>query len=190
MCRVQLFCCVVLAACGGPRSPAPKPGPAPLVTRTLPASQVFVLQTSGTPPGDTTATLRAGVARTVILLHGPPDNLAFAELYFPANAFRAPPGSEVRVTVRPRPGVYGVDVGSDVPLAGGAHLRFKYPRYFSAPAAARQAYGGDIEFERALQIGRVLADGNIALQTSVRPASDNLQSALPATGSYVVAAPR
>lgn len=181
---------IFLAACGGRPAAAAKPDPAPLITRTLPISQVYALETSGTPPLDTTASLRAGAPRTVILRHGQPDNLVFAELYFPADAFRAPPGSEVRVTVRARPGVYGVDVASDAPIAAGANLRFKYPRYFQAPAAARQTYRSDFDFERFLQIGRLLADGNIALQTSTRPASDNLQSALPGNGSYLVAAPR
>lgn len=181
---------VFLTACGGPPVVAPEARPAPLTARVLPASQVYVLETSGAPPLDTTATFRAGLARTVIVRHGPPDNLVFAELFFPAGAFRAPPGSQVRVTVRPRPGIYGVDVATDVPMGSGAQLRFKYPRFFSAPAAASQAYGGDVEFERALQIGRLLPDGSIALQPSIRPASDNLQSALPGAGSYLVLAPR
>jgi hypothetical protein len=91
--------------------------------------------------------------------------------------------------VRPRPGVYGLDLSTSLPLAGGATVTFKYARYFSAPARARAAYGSDGAYERALAVGELLPGGTqLALLPSTRPAADNLRSALPAPGTYLVAA--
>jgi hypothetical protein len=94
----------------------------------------------------------------------------------------------VRVEVRPRPGVYGLDLATSAALAEGATVTFKYARYFSATSRARADYGGDVQYERALAVGQVLPGGMLGLLPSTRPVADNLQAALPAAGSYVVAA--
>jgi hypothetical protein len=184
--RASWLCLAV--ACGGRATTAgPKPGPGGVI-RVVPLDSALVLETAGPPPPDTSVTFNAGVFRTIVLRHGPPDNLAFAELDFPPKAFAADSGRPVTVTVRPRRGVYGVDVSASLPLARGASLTFKYARYFSAPARARTAYGTDVLYERALSIGQVRPDGRLGFLRSTRPASDNISSALPAAGSYLVAA--
>jgi hypothetical protein len=71
-----------------------------------------------------------------------------------------------------------------------ASVTFKYARYFSAPARARAVYGGDLAYERALAVGRLLPDARLALLPSTRPAADNLRASLPAAGGYLVAAPQ
>jgi hypothetical protein len=97
----------------------------------------------------------------------------------------------VTVEVHPRPGVYGLDLGTSLPLrVGEATVVFDYARYFSAPARARQVYGSEVAFERALAVGRVLPENRIELLPSTRPAPDNLATALSASGSYLVAAPQ
>jgi hypothetical protein len=69
-------------------------------------------------------------------------------------------------------------------------LVFDYARYFSAPARASQIYGSEVRFERELAVGRLLPENQIELLSSTRPAPDNLAAALPAAGSYLVAAPQ
>ena len=97
----------------------------------------------------------------------------------------------MKVDIHPRPGVYGLDLTTSLPLQeNAATLVFEYSRFFSAPARARQVYGGDLAFERALAIGRLLPDAHIELLPPFRPAADNLGAKLPAPGSYLVAAPR
>jgi hypothetical protein len=85
--------------------------------------------------------------------------------------------------------VYGFDLTSSLPLGQGATVAFRYPRYFSAPPRAHQVYGSDAAFERALAIGRIQPDDQVLLLPSTRPASDNLEAAIPSAGSYLVGAP-
>jgi hypothetical protein len=147
-----------------------------------------VLETAGPPPPDTSVTFITGEPRTIILRHGPPDNVDFAELVFPADAF-ADSGQTVRVDLRPRPGVYGVDLATTLPMRRAATIVFKYARYFSAPARARTVYGSDAAFERALAVSELQPGGMLMLLPSIRPASDNLSAVVRASGSYLVAAP-
>jgi hypothetical protein len=178
------------AACGGGRARSSGEGPnSPSPVRVIPLAQAIVLETAGPPPPDTSITFRTGEPRIIVLRHGPPDYIVFAELVFPPGAF-AESGREVRVDVRPRPGVYGVDVGITQPIRGGVTLTFRYARFFSAPARARTVYRSDVLYERALAIGRLEPDGTLRLFPSTRPASDNLQTSLPSPGSYLVAAPQ
>jgi hypothetical protein len=51
-------------------------------------------------------------------------------------------------------------------------------------------YGSDVAFERALAVGRLLPNAQVELFPSTRPAADNLSAAIPAPGSYIVAAPQ
>lgn len=154
----------------------------------MPLSRVIVVETSGPPPPDTSVTFTAGFPRTIVLYHGG-ENIAFARLIFEAGAF-ADSGQAVRVDVRPRPGIYGLDITTSLLLRENqAAVVFEYSRYFSAPARARQVYGSDIAFERALAVGRLLPDGQVELLPSTRLAADNLRAPLPAVGGYVVGAP-
>jgi hypothetical protein len=180
---------LAVAACGGSRPPGDNAAAAPTGIRTLPLANAIVLETAGPPPPDTTVTFIAGEPRTIVLRHGPPEYVDFAELVFPPPAF-GEHGREVRVDVRPRPGVYGVDVVTSLPIRDSATVAFKYARYFASSARARAVYGSDVAFERALAVGRVLPGGMLGLLPSTRPFPDVLQAALPSAGTYLVAAPQ
>jgi hypothetical protein len=178
------------SACGG-RRPVTTAAPAgPTAPRILPLARVVVLETSGPPPSDTSVSFTTGTARLIVLNHGPPENIEFATISFAANAF-ADTGQTVRVDIKPRPGVYGLDLATSLPFrSGGARLVFDYARYFSAPARALQVYGSHVAFERALGIGRVLPDNQIELLPSTHPEPDDIEAALPGPGSYLAAAPQ
>jgi hypothetical protein len=177
-------------ACGARQPPSTGTPPVATVPRVLPLARVIVLETSGPPPSDTSVTFTAGEPRTIVLRHGPPENIVFARLTFSVAAF-ADSGQTVKVDVHPRPGVYGIDLTTSHPLREkGASLVFEYSRFFSAPARARQVYGTDIAFDRALAIGRLLPDAHIELLPPFRPAADNLGAELPSSGTYLVAAPQ
>ena len=177
----------LVTACFGRPSSAARVDPA--APRVVPSASAIVLETAGPPPGDTTVELAAGEPHVVVLRHGPPENVVFAELSFPPGAFRADSGRLVRIRIRPRPGVYGLDLLTDLPLAQGASVTFKYARYFLASARARQAFGSDVLYERALSVGQVVpGTAQVALLPSTRPAADNLRASLPAAGTYLVAA--
>lgn len=176
--------------CGGSAQPATAPDPRiPKVV--LPTSRLFVLEMSGIPPEDSIVTFAVTQPRVIILRHGAPDNTVFAELTFPDSVFWSEGGPDsVTVVVRARPGIYAMDLAMTVIPNRGALIKFKYPVHFSAPREAVERYGSAGRFEQALSVG-MLADGtNYALLPSLRPASDNLESALPGPGTYVVTAPR
>jgi hypothetical protein len=181
--------CLAAAACGGSRPPGDGARSAPTGVRVFPLSEAIVLETAGPPPPDTTVTFLAGQPRTIVLRHGPPEYVVFAELVFPPSAF-AGPGREVRVEVRPRPGEYGLDVATSLPIRDSAAVVFKYARYFASSAKARAVYGSDVAYERALAIGRVMPGGRLGLLPSTRPFPDLLRAPLPAAGTYLVAAPQ
>ena len=179
-------------ACGG-RKPSvverPAEPVAPAAPRVLPLARVFVLETSGPAPPDTSVSFTTGNPRVIVLYHGG-ESITFARLTFEAGAF-GDSGRTVEVEVRPRPGIYGLDLTTSLPLRGsGAAVTFEYTRYLSAPARARQVYGSDVAFERILAVGRILPDAEVELLPSTRPAADNLRAALPAPGSYIVAGPQ
>ncbi|HUR93967.1 MAG TPA: hypothetical protein VMY76_05260 [Gemmatimonadales bacterium] len=178
---------LVVAGCGG--RPASKPGIDPSAARIVPLAAAIVLETAGPPPSDTTVTFATGAPHVIVVRHGPPENVVFAELTFPPGAFRADSGVMVRVEVRPRPGVYGLDVVTSLPLGTGASVTFRYARYFLAPQRARSTFGSDVLYERALAVGQLQAAGpQLALLPSTRPAADNLRGPMPAAGTYLVAA--
>lgn len=186
-----LLATAATAACGRPSAqPAPVAGPAG-TTRVLPLDRLYVLEMTGIPPEDTVVTFAAGTPRVIVLRHGVPDNTVFVELTFPDSAFRRDGGPDsVTVVVRPRPGLYALDLATTVVPRPGATIRFKYPIHFAAPLAALARYGSRARYERALAIGTLIDGTNYALLASTRPASDNLQAALPGPGTFVVAAPR
>lgn len=149
--------------------------------------EVYVLEADGGPPGDTTVSFTAGTPRVVVVRHPAPDHAMFAEVAFDSASF-ASAGGEVQVTIRPRPGVYGIDLESGSGLRQ-ARVTFKYAVHFLAPADARARYGSDIAFERQLFVGALQGD-RVTFLPSARPATDNLAATLPGPGSYVVSAPR
>jgi hypothetical protein len=184
--RASWLC--LAAACGG-RARTATTAP-PSVARVIPLAAAIVLETSGPPPSDTTVEFVTGAPRVIVLRHGPPENIEFAEVSFPPRAFGGDSGRPVTVEVRPRPGVYGLQVTTSLPLAQEASITFKYARYFSAPARARQVYGSDVQYERALAVGQLIPSGPLlSLRPSTRPAADNLIGPMPAPGVYLVAAP-
>ena len=73
-------------------------------TRVIPLAAAIVLETAGPPPADTTVTFVAGEPRVIVLRHGPPENMVFAEVTFAAEAFRADSGRPVKVEIRPAAG--------------------------------------------------------------------------------------
>ena len=178
-----LLLLLAIAACGGKRAAGRTPRDVtPL--RTLPADSVYVLEAGGTPPSDTVVRFAPGQRRAVVLRHGAPDQAAFAIVEFGDSAFTG--DDSVQVTLRPRPGVYGLDIASDRPFRDGV-ITFKYARHFAAPVAARARYGNDVGFERQLAVGRLPGDGSIRLLPTRRPTSDNVSAELDGPGSYVVA---
>ena len=80
--------CLAVAACGGARSPAGKDKTPAAETRTIPLAEAIVLETSGPPPSDTVVTFTAGEPRVIVVRHGPPESIAFAELELPRRGLR------------------------------------------------------------------------------------------------------
>ena len=146
---------------------------------------------AGIPPEDTTVRFPAEAPRLIIIRHGVPDNTVFVELNFPAGSFApAAAGDSVTVTVHPRPGVYGIDLGLTAPFGVGATIRFRYPVHFMAPRAALARYGSAVRYEAQLAVLFRLESDRFGLLRSDRPASDNLRAPLRGPGTYLVAAPR
>jgi hypothetical protein len=158
-------------------------------TRTYNLTQVFLLHVDSLSPSDTAVKVRRGQPRVIVIRHPAPDELAFADLALPAQAFDSTAGDSVTVSVHIRPGLYGLDLTTSAPLREGT-LTFKYPVHFAAPADARAAFGSDVAFERVLAVGKLGPNETIVFQRSSRPATDNLAIALSSAGSYVVGAPK
>ncbi|MBW8839180.1 MAG: hypothetical protein JF602_04915, partial [Gemmatimonadetes bacterium] len=89
-----------LAACGGRAAGNGADGAAPV--RVVPLAQAIVLETAGPPPHDTVVEFVTGQRRLIVLRHGPPENIVFAQVEFPATPF-GDSGRPVRAEVRPRP---------------------------------------------------------------------------------------
>lgn len=175
--------------CGGRRSTSTSAAPLETPERLLQQSDVWVVEAGGTPPDDTTLTVETGRNRILVLRNGAPDQATFAVLNFPDSAFGKAPGGTVSVTVRVRPGVYGLDI--ECPSAPvGARITFNYARHFEAPVAAVKKYGTGFAFEREVVVGRLNDDGSILMLRTRRPNPDNVSAPLTQSGSYVVAGPR
>ena len=82
----------------------------------------------------------AGEPHVIVLRHGPPENVVFAEVSFPPTAFRrqrpAGKGGAPAASRRLRSGLSSRVCRS----RSGASVTFKYARYFLAPARARAVY--------------------------------------------------
>jgi hypothetical protein len=178
---------ILVSACGGAASGTEGVVPAARVPDPLPIGSAYVLEADGGPPTDTTVRFTAGSSRVIVIRHPAPDYAMFAEVAFDSASF-TPGGAEVEVTIRPRPGVYGIDVESSGGLRQ-ATVTFRYAVHFLAPAGARALYGSDIAFERSLFVASLRGD-TVAFLPSTRPATDNLAATLPGPGAYIVSAPR
>jgi hypothetical protein len=187
--RAAIIAVALTLGCGGRQNVNDSSQPEETPERTLPQSDVWVLEAGGTPPNDTTYTLIAGQRRVVVLRNGAPDLATFAVLTFPDSSLKAPEGTQVELTVRVRPGVYGVDIDCKAETVG-ARLVFKHARHFEAPNAAEQKFGSATAFEHDLAIGRLNDDGTILLLPTRRPNQDNLSAPIRGNGSYVVAGPK
>jgi hypothetical protein len=185
---------LLLAACGagsGARGGAVPLPNAPRLLPALPLAEVFVLESSGIQPEDTAVAVPAGDRRVVVLRRSGPDYGLFVRLEFPARSLGSNgQGGPVQVTVRPRPGQYGLDLGVSGTLAEGATIAFSYGAHFVAPAGARARYGSDLAFEKELAIGRLSEDGRLVFLPTVRPGTDMVSAPLAGPGRYLVAAPR
>jgi hypothetical protein len=177
----------LILSCGSSGSAAPTT-PAPTTVRVLPLARVIVLETAGPPPSDTTVTFTAGTSRIIVLRHGPPENIVFARVSFAAATF-PDSGQSVTVDIRPRPGVYGLELTSTAPFREGVTVEFDYARYFSAPARALDRYASEVAFAQALAVGRILPNEQIELLPTVSGELDHAAAVIAAPGSYLVAAP-
>jgi hypothetical protein len=181
-----------LTGCGGRPQSVLDEAAAPPPPKELKPEDAYLVEVWGPSPPDTTVTFLSSQPRTIVLRHGPPDNTVFAEVSLPANALApAAGGDSVRLEIHPLPGIYGVDLIAEGKLAEGARLTFKYPVHFSAPAASRDKYPTELDFERALLIARQPEPGAAYHTLPIsRPASDNLSTDLPELGRYLLLAPR
>jgi len=150
---------------------------------------VYVLESDGPPPDDTVVTIKSGQARTILLRRGAPDNSLFGTVSFPDSSLVATSGDSAQVTLRTRPGRYGLDVETDGRLVRPARLEFSYAVHFVVPAGARERFGNELGFERALFIGRQ-QDRRVVFLPTARPGSDLTAAAITAPGRYLVGAPR
>ncbi|MFN0180796.1 MAG: hypothetical protein ACKVZ0_18490 [Gemmatimonadales bacterium] len=176
-----------LVGCGGPRPGTGGPARAPSLEPLPPDGRidsVLVLESGSAPPEDTVVVIAAGAGRTIVLRRGAPDNSLFARLTVPAGP------TERRLTLAPRPGLYGLDVAGSWDPATPVELVVSYALHFVAPAGARTRYGSDLGFERALLVAQVHPDGRVAFLRTSRPGSDLVRALLPGPGRFVVAAPR
>lgn len=185
---------LLLAGCT--RRPPPVVDPT-VPTRRLPPptaiSESFVLESWGVPPEDTTIAYPAQQPRVVLLRRGAPDNNIFLTLTIPAGVIVPPDGESLaRLTLLPRPGVFGVDIllapGSR--MRPGAEITFSYAIHFVMPAGSRERYGSPLAFERELLVAQETGNGVLNFLPSRRPSSDNLTAMLTGPGRYLVAAPR
>ena len=183
----------VLLACGTPRGIDPGTGgaPKPSVPPPRPLAEVFVLEAAGAAPDDTVVTLVPGTARVIVLRRSAPDFGLFARIGIgDSTAQPAAGAATTSLTIRPRPGEYGVTLEAQGTLGEGGSILFSYASHFVAPAGARERYGSDIYFERALTIARLDAGDQVVFLPTSRPGSDMLSAPLAGPGRYLVVAPR
>ena len=178
-----------LAACGGGAStattdPSLQQPTGPVELRTLPRGQVDLVEVGGVAPNDTVLRVLKGVARTLVLRHGPPDHAEFLELNLPATVFAGAGKDTILVTVTARPGIYGVDLSADADWGPGTQIAFKYAVHFYPPSGALRHYGTLTEVAKRLTIARRERNGDLTLFYSTAPAPDVSRAFVPGAGSY------
>ena len=183
---------LLLAACGAPSASTPGAAAAPVpVLPPAPLARVFVLEASGAAPEDTVVTVIPGAARVIVLRRSAPDFGLFARLELrPGADTAARAGPPTEVTLLPTPGLYSLTLAFQGAVADSATITFSYGTHFVAPAGARERYGSNLAFEKALAIGRVGDDGVVTFLPTSRPGSDMVRAPVAGPGRYLVAAPR
>ena len=186
-----LLAVIGVAACTGSR-----PGGAPEPVALLAAGQsagsdhLFLLEATGTVPGDTTIDFDPAIGRTLILRHRAPDDAIFLILTVPAHAVVARSGRDARITVLPVPGAYGFHLTTLDSLGPGITATFSYARHFEAPAGAIVRYGSAIAFETALGAARYTSETQLQILSSARPGANMIRFPVTIGGTYVLVAPR
>jgi hypothetical protein len=150
---------------------------------------VFLLEAAGAISDDTTIAIAAGAGRVIELRRPGPDYGLFARLVVPPPDTASTRGP-LQLTLRPRPGLYAVDLEVQGTLGEGTHIEFSYGMHFVAPAGARERYGGDLLFERELRVGRLDDSARVVFLPTQRPGSDMVAGPVEGPGRYLVAAPR
>jgi len=181
----------MIAACGGPRY-APGNGPDPVATVQAlppqPLDRVLILEQAGASPSDTVFRFAAGLGRTILVRHAPPDNAIFAIVAIPPDSGAA---DSITVTLQPSPGRYGLALTASPRLPSGGTITFSYAVHFQAPSTLDTSrYRDARDYARWLGIGRVLDGDRVRFLAFSHPAADMLRAPLNGQGVYVVAAPR
>ena len=158
----------------------------PVAVRVAPKGETAPVEVGGVTPNDTVIVVRRGVGRVVILRHGPPDRTDFAELTLPAAVFAKAPNDSILVTVRTRPGVYGLELSADADWGPGTALAFKYAIHFYPPADALQRYATLTEIDRRLTMARRERNGDLTIYLTSHPAPDVIRAFIPGEGTYVM----
>jgi len=185
---------LLLAACGPPSGI--KPGevpvnPPPPVLTPRPIAQVFILEASGASPEDTLVPVHRNARRVIVLRRSAPDFGLFSTVEFGVTSdSAAAAGPVAKVGLKPIPGRYGLDLAIEGQVSDSATITFSYGAHFVAPAGARERYGSNLAFEKALAIGKVGDDGIVVFLPTSRPGSDMVSAPLQGPGRYLVAAPR
>ncbi len=151
---------------------------------------IFVLESSGVEPEDTVVKMAVAKGRVILVRRGPPDNSLFARIDVPAIAAVSAGADSLEITIRPRPGRYGVDLDFKGDSASRIALTFSYALSFVAPAGARARYGSDLGFEKVLLIARLESSGRVTFLPTTSSGADLVTATLPGPGRYIVAAPR
>ena len=158
----------------------------PVAVRTVPHDEAEPVEVGGIAPDDTVVTIRRGEARDVIMRHGPPDRTEFVELTLPSTVFAKDSKDSVRITIKTRPGVYGVDLSADADWGPGTEIAFKYAVHFYAPARSLRQYRNLTEVVRRLTVARREENGDLTAYYSTHPAPDVVRALIPGAGSYVM----
>jgi hypothetical protein len=184
---LALAACV--AACGGGASTTAtalelQQSTVPVELRKVSRDQVDMVEVGGIAPNDTVLRVLKGVARTLVLRHGPPDHAEFLELTLPATVFAGAGRDTILVTVTTRPGIYGVDLSADADWGPGTVLAFKYAVHFYPPSGALRRYGTLTEVAKRLTIARRERNGDLTIFYSSAPSPDVSRAFIPGAGSY------
>jgi hypothetical protein len=187
--RRTVAAALLVAGCGGGGGLGTggiRTAPGPRVPPPSQLDAVYVLESSGVPADDTVVTFLRARGRVIVLRRGAPDNSLFAEV---AIAGDSTASDSATVTVRPQPGLYGVDVDIPQPAAGARRITVNYGVQFVAPAGARGRVGGDRSVEVALRVARGEPDGRGMFLPTTPPRSDRGAAAVGGPGRAGVAAP-
>ena len=158
----------------------------PVAVRVAPKGETAPVEVGGVTPNDTVIVVRRGVGRVVILRHGPPDRTDFAELTVPATVFAKATNDSIVVTIRIRPGVYGLELSADADWGPGTALAFKYAIHLYPPADALQHYATLTEVDRRLTMARREHNGDLTIYLTSHPAPDVIRALIPGDGTYVM----